>query len=153
MSTRYAVTSDATVGAAGQVFRSNGIEVAWAPVAGVLRKTYAPAPAVTYSNGITVVAVFSLPNTRSSFLPSHWLIPATAGAANALQPGVRFTFSDATTVTSENNVAVDVTVQMDTVDFDKDTLAITQIEFYVNNTSGGDLAGNVSSFYIHGYVA
>ena len=105
------------------------------------RKTYDPG-LVAYAAGTSVALAYSPATGYLSLLPAWWTIPAAilsgGGAGPPLNPGIRFTWSDATTTDRFNTSTISsLTETRDSIDFNKDGLAIVGLSWIVNNTSGG----------------
>lgn len=104
------------------------------------RKTYDPA-AVPYAPGTSVAQTVGPATGYLSLLPAWWTLPAALIGGTfglPLYPGIRFLWSNGTTTDRFNTSLVgSLTETRDSVDFNKDGLAIVRMAFIVNNTNGG----------------
>lgn len=118
------------------------------------RKTYDPG-LVAYVAGISVAQAYSPATGYLSILPAWWTIPAAinsgGGIGPPLNPGIRFTWSDGTTTDRFNtSIIAAITETRDSIDFNKDGLAIVEVSFIVNNTSGGAASVDFTSWTTDG---
>lgn len=112
----------------------------------VMHKETDPA-SVSYLVGINTVSSFPLPAGAKALDPKSWTLPPTIGN---VQPGVRFTFSDTTTVVRSNTTGAPITETRDSVEFSKDGLAITQIDFVATNVGGSAQSQDLGVFRLDG---
>ena len=118
------------------------------------RKTYDPG-LVAYVAGTSVAQAYSPATGYLSILPAWWTIPPAinsgGGAGPPLNPGIRFTWSDGTTTDRFNtSTASALTETRDSIDFNKDGLAIVGLSWIVNNTSGGAASVDFSAWTTDG---
>lgn len=147
---------------AGLARFDGGIGVAVSPsgavqgVGACFRKSLDPA-AATYPNGVSTVTggAYTPATGYRSVVPAFWTLPAAivdGGTGLPLNPGIRFTFSDGTTVTRTNtNTAAPLTEIRGAVDLGKDGVTIVAVDFVVNNTTGGAVAVNFGAWTTDGH--
>lgn len=95
-------------------------------------KTHNPA-SQSFPVGVTVLQIYDPPTGYKVWAPLRWDLPPKIGN---VQPGIRFTFSDASTV-SRNNTSIvsSLDERRDSVEFQKDNLVVTRIEFIADNVA------------------
>lgn len=88
--------------------------------------------AQNYDNGVTVIQSYAATAPRSEILPRSWYLPPAIGT---VYPGIRFTFSDASTVTRSNPFTTGILYEAaQNLDFNKNGLTITTVEFIATNS-------------------
>ncbi len=114
-------------------------------------KTYDP-PNTTYAPGTTVVASYTPAAGYNSIVGAYVVLPGNLGPT-PLFSGIRLTYSDASTRTTENGNDPVVTITRGTSSWTQnyaaDGLAVTKVEFYVRNT-GSSYTFNVGAFTFDG---
>lgn len=117
------------------------------------RKTYDPA-AVSYAAGTSVAQTVGPATGYLSLLPAWWTLPVAligGGLGLPLYPGIRFLWSDGTTTDRFNTSLVgSLTETRDSVDFNKDGLAIVRVAFIVNNTNAAAETVNFAAWTTDG---
>ena len=137
---------------AESVRSSGGVLVEWVAttrgLGAMFRKALDPAN-VEYVAGIAVLQTDLAETTEyHSIMPVRWRIPPKVGD---VEPGIRFTFNDASTVTRSNTTGSEILESHGAdVFFDKDGLTIQQIEFLVDNV-GGTQTVDIADFELEGW--
>lgn len=88
-----------------------------------------------YNVGVNVLQNIDPASGYKSIVPAFWTLPPKVGN---VQPGIRFTFSDGSTVDDENtNAGASKTVRREDFAFNKNGFTITRVSFFGDNVSGG----------------
>lgn len=120
------------------------------------RKTNNPG-SVSYPAGVSTVSggAYTPATGYLSIIPALWTLPAAinsgGGVGPPLNPGIRFNWSDGTTTIRYNtSTASSLTETRDSIDFNKDGLAIVGVDFVVDNTSGGAATVDFTAWTVDG---
>ncbi len=97
-----------------------------------MRKSTDPAAQDYGATSVTVVISYTPAAPYTQWQPTEWMLPPVV---STVTPGIRFTFSDASTVTRSNATVGTLYESATFVDFNKDGLTITLIEFIGTNSS------------------
>jgi hypothetical protein len=117
------------------------------PVGGaVFRKTADPA-SVSYAVGVTVLNAYTPATGYRSIVPLRWSLPPKVGN---VQVEIKFTFSDASTLTRANSTGGTLVETFDGIDFDKDGLYITTVTVQANNVAGAPEVQDLAAYTING---
>lgn len=102
----------------------------------VFSKSHDPA-SQEFAGGVTVLQTSTPAEDYNGIALSRWVLPPKLGN---VEPGIRFLFSDATTVTRKNTTAGTLTETRDSIDFGttKDALTVTSVSFIADNVGGAE---------------